>query len=163
MIGILLFHSQDEAALASWQSGVYYADGTPKTSLYAVRDALARARGGSIARCDGLGLDVTATKLRFPDPGRAPARVARTVRFTLLARLRVGAARVGRHDTAPPRARTTGYGRAGVSDHRLAEGPQARNRVDPVLAHADAPGQPGRPADARERDAQPPLRYALAT
>ena len=26
--GILFFHSQDEPALASWQSGMYYADGT---------------------------------------------------------------------------------------------------------------------------------------
>ena len=36
-IGILLFHSQDENARASWQSGVYYADGTPKASLWAVQ------------------------------------------------------------------------------------------------------------------------------
>src|SRR3954447_24053584 len=66
VVGILLFHSQDEPALASWQSGVYYADGTPKSSLYAVRDALVRSRGGSIARCEGVGLDVTATKVGFP-------------------------------------------------------------------------------------------------
>ena len=26
--GVLLFHSHDETALLSWQSGVYYADGT---------------------------------------------------------------------------------------------------------------------------------------
>jgi hypothetical protein len=49
--GMLLFHSHDEPALAAWQSGVYYADGTPKTSLPAVREALAATRGGSIARC----------------------------------------------------------------------------------------------------------------
>ena len=30
--GVLLFHSEDERALASWQSGVYYAEATPKAS-----------------------------------------------------------------------------------------------------------------------------------
>ncbi len=69
VVGVLLFHTQDEAALASWQSGVYYADGTPKASYYAVRDAVQRARGGSLARCDGLALDVTPSVLRFPKGG----------------------------------------------------------------------------------------------
>jgi hypothetical protein len=66
--GVLLFHSQDETALLSWQSGVYYADGTPKSSLPAVRDSLDRTRGGSITRCDGLALDVGLTNVRFPGP-----------------------------------------------------------------------------------------------
>ena len=66
--GVLLFHSQDESALLSWQSGVYYADGTPKSSLPAVRDSLDRTRGGSIARCEGLALDVRLTNVRFPGP-----------------------------------------------------------------------------------------------
>ena len=110
--GILLFHSQDEVPRASWQSGVYYADGTPKSSLYAVRDALARARGGSIARCDGLGLDVTATKVHFPTQAEI-LRGARSVRFTCLLdcawELRVSSA-----TTATGRARLTGYARAGA-------------------------------------------------
>ena len=112
VVGLFLFHSQDEVALASWQSGVYYADGTPKSSLWAVRDALARARGGSIARCDGLGLDVVATKVRFPTQSEL-TRGSRAVRFTCALdcawELRVSSAATG--DT---RARTTGYGRAGV-------------------------------------------------
>ena len=66
--GVLLFHSHDENALLSWQSGVYYADGSPKASFWAVRDSLDRARGGSIAHCDGLALDVKITNLRFPGP-----------------------------------------------------------------------------------------------
>ncbi len=64
--GLLLFHYRDERELPTWQSGVYYADGTPKSSITAVRDAFRRTRGGSIARCDGLALDVAATQLKFP-------------------------------------------------------------------------------------------------
>lgn len=78
--GVLLFHSQDESALLSWQSGVYYADGTPKSSLPAVRDSLDRARGGSITRCDGLALDVALTNVRFPGP-REFASGKRDTRF----------------------------------------------------------------------------------
>ena len=38
--GLFLFHAFDETALAGWQSGLYYADGTPKTSLAPVRAAM---------------------------------------------------------------------------------------------------------------------------
>ena len=40
--GLLLFHSQDEPALTGFQSGVYYSDGTAKSSLEPVRDAAER-------------------------------------------------------------------------------------------------------------------------
>jgi hypothetical protein len=43
---LLLFHSQDEPALTGFQSGVHYADGTPKASLEPVRDAIRDARCG---------------------------------------------------------------------------------------------------------------------
>ncbi|HWN23265.1 MAG TPA: hypothetical protein VNP93_14910 [Gaiellaceae bacterium] len=46
VVGLLLFHSHDEPALTGFQSGVYYVDGTPKTSLPAVREAIAAARDG---------------------------------------------------------------------------------------------------------------------
>lgn len=59
--GILLFHSHDEPALPGWQSGLYYADGTPKTSLPLVREALLATRGGSIGRCPGLALPLVPT------------------------------------------------------------------------------------------------------
>ena len=42
--GLLLFHSHDEPALTGFQSGVYYVDGTPKTSLEPVRDAIRSTR-----------------------------------------------------------------------------------------------------------------------
>jgi hypothetical protein len=44
--GLLLFHSHDEPALAGFQSGVYYVDGTPKESLEPVREALEQASCG---------------------------------------------------------------------------------------------------------------------
>ncbi len=141
--GILFFHSQDEPALASWQSGVYYADGTPKSSLYGVRDALARARGGSIARCDGLGLDVTATKVRFPTQAEL-RRGSRNIRFTC----RLDCAWVLRAATAATgtgRARLTGYGRAGapvvvsLKGRKLGTGPI---RFSITLNHPVNPGVP---------------------
>ena len=46
VVGLLLFHSHDEPVLTGFQSGVYYVDGTPKSSLPAVREAIAAARDG---------------------------------------------------------------------------------------------------------------------
>jgi Bacterial Ig domain len=51
VIGIMIFHTVDEQALGAWQSGTYYADGTPKSSLAAVRDAANAARAGTAAAC----------------------------------------------------------------------------------------------------------------
>jgi hypothetical protein len=54
--GIFLFHAFDETALAGWQSGLFYADGTPKTSLAPVRQAMGESRRGVVAACPGLRL-----------------------------------------------------------------------------------------------------------
>src|SRR5262245_28644082 len=51
VIGLLFFHVSDEADLAAWQSGLYYADDTPKTSLASVRKAAASARAGKLVDC----------------------------------------------------------------------------------------------------------------
>jgi hypothetical protein len=56
--GLFLFHTVDETDLLAWQSGVYYADGTPKTSLGAVKEALDEARRGVVAECPGMALAV---------------------------------------------------------------------------------------------------------
>jgi hypothetical protein len=53
VIGILLFHLGDEADLARWQSGIYYADGTPKSDFERVRDAVVGAGAGRV-RCPGF-------------------------------------------------------------------------------------------------------------
>ena len=51
MAGVLLFHSSDETALAGWQSGLFYPDGTPKSSLGVVRDTLDAIANGTIGKC----------------------------------------------------------------------------------------------------------------
>ena len=51
VIGILVFHVVDESALPAWQSGPFYADGTPKSSLDAIRNAANAARSGTLATC----------------------------------------------------------------------------------------------------------------
>jgi hypothetical protein len=51
VIGLLLFHVSDEVDLAAWQSGLYYADDSPKTSLAAVRKAANGARAGKLSDC----------------------------------------------------------------------------------------------------------------
>jgi hypothetical protein len=48
---LLIFHISDEHDLARWQSGVWYADDTPKSSMPAVRQAAEDVRDGRIARC----------------------------------------------------------------------------------------------------------------
>ena len=50
VVGLLFFHVTDEADLGRWQSGVYYPDDTPKSSLAAVRTAADEARAGTLVR-----------------------------------------------------------------------------------------------------------------
>ncbi|MGH3130141.1 MAG: hypothetical protein ACRDNX_04935, partial [Gaiellaceae bacterium] len=78
--GLFFFHIADEPALPAWQSGVFYADGSPKTSLPAVAAAAAASRRGIVARCEGLALTPTARRLR-PPTGSIPSR--QQVRFRL--------------------------------------------------------------------------------
>jgi hypothetical protein len=59
--GLFLFHSVDETALSGWQSGLYYADGTPKPSLKPVAAAMDQSHRGVVAACPGLQLPVTPT------------------------------------------------------------------------------------------------------
>jgi hypothetical protein len=56
VIGLLLFHYVDERARAGWQSGLYYVDGTPKTSITRVRTAADSTRRGVVANCPALRL-----------------------------------------------------------------------------------------------------------
>ena len=49
--GILLFHARDETGLSGWQSGLYYPDGTPKSSLGVVRDTMDAIASGALGKC----------------------------------------------------------------------------------------------------------------
>ncbi len=51
VIGLLIFHLVDEADLDRWQSGPYYADTKPKSSLPAITEAAKKARAGNLVTC----------------------------------------------------------------------------------------------------------------
>ena len=65
VVGLMIFHAFDESALDRFQSGLYYTDATPKTSLPVVRDAARAVHGGVIARCPGLQLTPNA-RIAYP-------------------------------------------------------------------------------------------------
>ncbi len=71
--GILFFHAVDEPDYGRWQSGVYYPDGTPKSSFAAIRKATLETRRGIIARCPGIRVPVRLLGLRFPAETALPA------------------------------------------------------------------------------------------
>jgi hypothetical protein len=49
--GLFVFHTFDEPSLGGWQSGLYFADRTPKPSLPAFRRAVADLRSGKLTSC----------------------------------------------------------------------------------------------------------------
>ena len=49
--GMLIFHVTDERDANAWQSGVYYPDDTPKTSMDALRSGALAAQDGTGAQC----------------------------------------------------------------------------------------------------------------
>ncbi len=74
VVAFLFFHTVDETDLRRWQSGLYYADLTPKTSFGPVRDAVVLARRGALARCPGLAVPVTPLEIDFRTPAAVPAK-----------------------------------------------------------------------------------------
>ncbi len=50
--GFLIFHVTDETDFNRWQSGLYYVDGTPKTSRALVRSTIDQVRAGDV-ECGG--------------------------------------------------------------------------------------------------------------
>ncbi|HKG44405.1 MAG TPA: hypothetical protein VKB10_09215 [Gaiellaceae bacterium] len=49
--GLFVFHTFDEPGLGGWQSGLYFADRTPKPSLPMFKGAVAALRNGKFPRC----------------------------------------------------------------------------------------------------------------
>ena len=51
--GLFVFHTFDEPSLGGWQSGLYFADRTPKPSLPAFKRAVSDLRNGHFPACGG--------------------------------------------------------------------------------------------------------------
>lgn len=49
--GLFIFHTFDESSLDGWQSGLYYADGTPKPSASGFHRAVTDLRKGKLTTC----------------------------------------------------------------------------------------------------------------
>ncbi len=54
VVGMLIFHVSDESNGNAWQSGLFYADDTPKSSLAAVRATAEAAANGTLANCPAM-------------------------------------------------------------------------------------------------------------
>ena len=81
--GLFLFHAFDERALTGWQSGLYYADDTPKTSLARSGSAIEQSRRGVVAHCDRPAAAVNAEgdaarRARLRSPATSTARTSRS-------------------------------------------------------------------------------------
>jgi len=61
--GFLIFHVTDETDFNRWQSGVYYADGTPKSSLPLVRDTIEQVQAGDVTCGEDTGGSGLAEKM----------------------------------------------------------------------------------------------------
>src|SRR5919198_1285241 len=94
--GIFLFHSVDETDLDRWQSGLYYADGTPKTSLAPTRAAAEASRRGIVARCPGLQL---AVKAKLDRPSARNPRFSFRLRCDIDCTYRARLEKLPRHST----------------------------------------------------------------
>src|SRR5262249_1305532 len=135
VIGLFVFHAFDEPNLANWQSGLYYTDGTPKSSLPVVKDAADQVRRGVVDHCDGLQLTPRLKYLYWP---RGKPLQERPVRVAL-----AGAsdcsyrATIGRQvapGTATGRVRTT------IAFPRLV--PKGTSRIRLTLSAPVTPGPP---------------------
>jgi hypothetical protein len=113
--GMLIFHVTDESDANTWQSGVYYADGTPKSSLAAVRDGALRAQVGGLTQCRRGKITANLGRVAFREPDATPpARLG--VDFSCTSSCTYEA-RVVRVDSGSVAVTTTGAAPAG--DHAV--------------------------------------------
>jgi hypothetical protein len=140
VVGLILPYPRDDVGRAGSQAGLFYADGTAKSSAVPVTDALARTRGGSIARCPELELTPRLLGVRIAASGArgSPPVVRLRCDLDCVYELRIEGA-----GGSPARAR--GFARAGVvieaplPGRRLAAG---RYRLSLTLRHPLNPGAP---------------------
>jgi hypothetical protein len=69
VVGMLMFHVSDEANGNAWQSGLFYADDTPKSSLAPVRTTVLAARDGSLSGCSGARAGAFLESVNLPQKG----------------------------------------------------------------------------------------------
>ncbi|MDQ3874374.1 MAG: hypothetical protein M3322_02315 [Actinomycetota bacterium] len=154
---MFLFHLYDEKSLPRWQSGLYYADRTPKPVVGRVRSAMRDVRGGVAARCAGLRLRVKA-RAYF---GRA-AKLARAQPIEFRVRCNIDCAYVARVERLPGHA-TALVARGRALGGVLKRTRFARRQLPPgryrVAVSLIAPVNPGPPTVA----ASVPFRVALET
>lgn len=114
--GMLIFHVTDESDAKAWQSGVYYADGTPKTSLDGVRSSALAAQSASLVACRSAKVTASLGKVVFFSP-EAPAAPLEVGFSCAVACSYV--ARVVRVDTGTVAAETAGSSPAGEGSATL--------------------------------------------
>jgi hypothetical protein len=109
--GMLIFHVADEHDANAWQSGVYYADNTPKSSLAAVRSAALRAQAGSLVQCSRGKVRTGLGDVVFHEPSvDAPAALGIDFSCNFICRYQ---ARVVRVETGSVALETTGTAAVG--------------------------------------------------
>jgi len=75
--GLLVFHVSDERDARRWQSGLYYSNNTPKSSLAPVRAAALAAQNGTLAHCGKAKTTSNLGPVVFHQPSTtAPAALA---------------------------------------------------------------------------------------
>jgi hypothetical protein len=62
VVGLLFFHVSDESDLRAWQSGLFYFDDTPKSSMAPVREAAEAAEGDRLVPVCSLPVSATARR-----------------------------------------------------------------------------------------------------
>jgi hypothetical protein len=76
--GMLMFHVVDERDARAWQSGLYYGNGRPKTSLSRVRAAALSAQSGTLADCEQNKTTANVDAVLFGAPSASPADTLQT-------------------------------------------------------------------------------------
>jgi hypothetical protein len=67
VVGMLVFHVSDEANGNAWQSGLFYADDTPKSSLKSMQATTLAASNGTLSTCAGANASTFLQTVSLPD------------------------------------------------------------------------------------------------
>jgi hypothetical protein len=73
--GLLIFHVADERDARAWQSGVYYSNGTPKSSLAPVRYGALAAQAGVLGHCSKAKTTSNLGDVVFHEPSTVEPRM----------------------------------------------------------------------------------------